>query len=382
MTIHLIIALLWMGVMIALYWLIRDRYRSLGKLKARSRHPEPTPSVTVIIPARDEEANIEACLKGLLTQDYPRGSLDILAVDDNSSDDTPAIVERLAASEPRLDLLQAPPLPPGWRGKQNACWHGAQHAQGDWLCFTDADTRAESALIATAIAETQKHQLDLLSLHPHQVMKSFWERLLMPVPFLTLMMLLDARRINDPSDRAAMANGQFILLHRAVYNEVDGHRSVRAAVLEDVEIAKRVKRAGFRIAIRGGGDLIRTRMYRDLSTLWNALARNGSELFGPTLTALAVLNAFFAAVFPWGYPLWLAVRLGSENTWIAVAALSAAAIGSAAWYAMHAMALRIHNVPLTYLLLLPITDFLMGVVNLDGLVQRLRGRRTWKGRPI
>jgi cellulose synthase/poly-beta-1,6-N-acetylglucosamine synthase-like glycosyltransferase len=213
-------------------------------------------------------------------------------------------------------------------------------------------------------------------------MISFWEKLLMPVPFMSLMLILDARRISDPGNQAAMANGQFILLRREVYEDVDGHRSIRRAVLEDVELAKRVKQRGWRIGLRAGAGLIRTRMYRDLRTLWNALARNGSELFGPALTAVAILNAFFVAVFPLGFPLWLIFRVTHSFTWIEAGAFTAALLGTSVWYCTHRMAFRELGVPLRYLILLPISDVLIGLVNLDGLIQRLRGRRTWKGRQI
>ncbi|MGD8634233.1 MAG: glycosyltransferase [Anaerolineales bacterium] len=382
MAIYLVLALLWMIAMIALFFLFRDRFRSLGELTKVPAPGGDPPEVTIIIPARNEEHNIDACLQGLLHQDYPPELLRILVVDDQSEDHTAAIVERMAKTHPQLRLLSAPPLPEGWHGKQHACWHGAQAAQGEWLCFVDADTKHSPELISAAIIKARDSQLDLLSLHPYQEMKSFWERLLMPVPLMSLMLLLDARRINDSSTEAAIANGQFILIRRQVYFAVDGHKKVRSTLLDDVELSRLVKRNGYRIAILGGDGLIRTRMYRDLPTLWGALARNGSELFGPVITSFAVLNAFFGAVFPLGYPLWLAALLENGGNWLSAAALIAALIGTTAWYATHAMAFRIFAVPPGYLCLLPISDLLIGIINLDGLIQRLRGRRTWKGRRI
>jgi hypothetical protein len=123
-------------------------------------------------------------------------------------------------------------------------------------------------------------------------------------------------------------------------------------------------------------------MYRDLKTLWNALARNGSELFGSTLTTLAVINAFFASVFPLGFPIWLAYKLLQDSSWIDAGALGASLFGTLIWYLAHWTAFKELRVPLRYLLLLPVSDLLIGIVNLDGLIQRLTGRRTWKGRQI
>jgi chlorobactene glucosyltransferase len=382
LIIHLVIAMLWFGAMTAWFWIIRDRFRALKPPTAPSEALDVIPFVTVIVPARNEAPNIESCLHGLLLQEYPHDRLKILVVNDHSEDETATIANRLARKHSNLDLIEAPTLPEGWQGKQHACWHGAQNAQGDWLCFIDADTQHSPKLLGTALADAEANELDLLSLHPEQEMKSFCEKLLMPVPFISLMLILDARRINDPNSQAAMANGQFILIRTEVYLAVGGHRTIRQAVLEDVELGKLVKRNGWNITIRDGSGLILTRMYRNLATLWNALARNGSELFGPTLTAFAVLNAFFAAFFPLGYPAWLALVLSQDFSWIGGAAFVASTLGTLTWYTTHALAFQKLDVPLLYLLLLPASDFLIGLVNLDGLIQRIRGRRTWKGRQI
>ncbi|MGD2163844.1 MAG: glycosyltransferase family 2 protein, partial [Anaerolineales bacterium] len=355
MAIHLIIALLWSGAMLAWFLIIRDRFQALEPPTSRSKSGDVFPPVSIIVPARNEEANIEACLRGLLLQAYPRERLRILVVDDHSEDETATIVRRLAEENSNLRLIEAPALPVGWRGKQHACWYGAQQVQADWLCFIDADTQASPDLLKITTKEAETHQLDLLSLHPEQEMRGFWERLLMPVPFMTLMLLLDARRINNRDNSAAMANGQFILIRSEVYFNVDGHQGIRSAVLEDVELAKRVKQSGFNISIRDGAGLIRTRMYRDLKTLWNALARNGSELFGSTLTTLAVINAFFASVFPLGFPIWLAYKLLQDFSWIDAGALGASLFGTLIWYLAHWTAFKELRVPLRYLLLLPVS---------------------------
>jgi chlorobactene glucosyltransferase len=382
MIIHLAVALLWLGAVTGWSLIIRDRFRSLKPPALISEALDDYPRVTIIVPARNEESNIEVCLNGLLSQDYPQEKLFIIVVNDHSEDETAAVARRLSGSHNRFKVIDAPTLPEGWRGKQHACWYGAQQAEGEWLCFIDADTRHSRDLLTTTITDAEFNKLDLLSLHPEQEMQGFWERLLMPVPFMSLMLLLDAHQINDPNSQAAMANGQFILIRSEVYFAVEGHNRIRTAVLEDVELGKLVKRSGWKIAIRSGTELIRTRMYSDLSTLWEALARNGSELFGPALTAFAVLNAFFAAIFPLGYPLWLSARITNNFSWTGASAFAAATIGTLQWYATHMIAFQELNVPRRYLLLLPLSDLLVGLVNLDGIVRRLRGRRTWKGRAI
>lgn len=356
------------------------RHRALKPLKNQAPLPTPWPELRVIVPARNEADNIEHCLGDLARQTYPDAKYEVLIVDDSSTDDTYQRALQVAAKNPNLHVVRAGPLPEGWLGKPHACWVGAEAARGEWLCFLDADTRLDPDLLKLSVTQAQACGIDLLSLHPQQRMLTFWERLLMPVPFMTLMLLMDAGAINDPDSRRAMANGQFILVRRGAYDAVGGHQALRSAVLDDVRLAELVKGAGFRIQLLGGGDLIRTRMYRDLRALWQGLARSGSELFGVPLTTAAILNSIVFGFFPFVFPCWLGVRLiARPELW---APFILAVCGSLLWYTAHAVELRRHKVPLQYLLLLPLSYVLIAVVNTEGVIRRLAGGRIWKDRRI
>lgn len=375
-----LISIVWVLLAGSAFWLLQKRHRALGKLEASPGAPASWPSLMVIIPARNEEENLRGCLEDLLSQTYPRERLRVRVVNDASVDRTADIVRSFAEIDERLELVEAGALPAGWLGKTHACWVGSSGVQDDWLCFLDADTRPAPDLLRAAMSVTLTDHLDVLSLHPRQQMLGFWERLLMPVPFMTLMLLMDAEAINDPRRKLAMANGQFILVRREAYAAVGGHAAIRSEVLEDVRLAERLKGAGFRLRLAGGGAYIRTRMYSELKTIWQALARGGSEIFGIPLTLLAVPSSIGGAVFPLLYPISLALRaFDGARTF---PALLIACLGSVLWYLAHALELRRHDVPIVFLALIPVSTLLVGIVNLEGVLRRVAGRRVWKGRRI
>ncbi len=183
-----LVALTWLGIVTGLLvvTLWARRLRTLDMLRPGHDHPtEPTaPSLNVVLPVRNEATNIERCLAGLMAQTYPSERLNILVVDDNSTDETAALVRRVAESDPRVRLMEAGPLPSGWTGKSHACWRGALAGQSEWLCFVDADTVAAPALLSTALALAQDRAIDLLSLFPFVELDSFWERLIFPAGLL------------------------------------------------------------------------------------------------------------------------------------------------------------------------------------------------------
>jgi chlorobactene glucosyltransferase len=321
-------------------------------------------------------------LESLTSQIYPKQGLKILVVNDGSTDDTAQITKEFMDRSNQVELIELNTLPPGWLGKSHACWVGANAVQTDWLCFVDADTRHAPELISTAIHTALDTGVDMLSLHPRQEMLGFWERLLMPIPFMTLMILLDAKSINNPNSTKAMANGQFILIKKDVYTAIGGHAAIHNQVLEDVAFARLVKSSGYKLKLLGGGKLIHTRMYTALKALWEGLARGGSELFGIPLTILAVISSALAGFIPIAYPFWrLLVALGSSEGITVLSALIACT-GSIAWYSAHALAFHTYRVPYRYLLLLPLSNLLIAIVNAEGIFQRLRSRRVWKGRTI
>ncbi|MBI4494875.1 MAG: glycosyltransferase [Chloroflexi bacterium] len=248
---------------------------SLGALRAVTPGPlpEPAPRVSILVPARNEAANIVACLRSLLAQDYPR--FEVIVLDDQSTDGTGELVAQLAGADRRLRLLQGQPLPAGWTGKNFALAQAAALARGDWLLFTDADTLHEPQTLTAALSTAERRGLDFLSLATGQVLGGVWERLVVPVVAAVVGLATPVQAVNDPKRTGtAFALGQFILIRRRAYEGMGGHAAVRAEILEDCELARLAKQAGFALLLADGRALVRARMYRGFRDLWEGWTKN------------------------------------------------------------------------------------------------------------
>jgi chlorobactene glucosyltransferase len=271
-TIVLLAALPWIAFALAVPLLLRWRPRL-----AENPPPDPhdAPLVSIIVPARNEAENISACIATLMNTAYPHR--EIIVVDDGSVDGTTDIARILAArSGGAIRLVEGAPLPAGWLGKCWACWQGYQVARGDLLLFTDADTRHDDELLGHAVGAFRHPGVGLVSTMPRQLMEGFWERVVLPHIFTMLALRYrDARRINRTSNpRQVLANGQFILMPRAVYDAVGGHSAVRGDVVEDLRLAQRVVANGQRIYLAHAEDLMDTRMYRSLGAIVEGWSKN------------------------------------------------------------------------------------------------------------
>jgi glycosyltransferase involved in cell wall biosynthesis len=240
----------------------------------------PRPELSIIIPARNEEASLARCLSSLTADPFwsdPEESwrLEIIVVNDESSDCT----RKIAESFGRVRVLDAGPLPGGWCGKQHACQIGADAATGEWLLFTDADTMHRSGGVWVAVAEARDKVADLLSYSPAQEVHGFAERSVMPLIYAELAAAYKPKQVSDPTSPAAAANGQFLLIRRVVYDLIGGHASVAGGLLEDVAIARRVKQAGGKLYFRFGGELVTTRMYRGWRQMNEGWTKNLALLF-------------------------------------------------------------------------------------------------------
>lgn len=248
------------------------------------------PAVSVIVPARNEEACLEECLASLIAQTGV--ALEIIVVDDHSTDRTREIAE----SFPRIRVIDAGSLPAGWTGKNNAVTAGARVARGEWLLFTDADTVHVPGSLARSLAEATHHDVALLSYSPEQIVKTFWEKAVMPAIFAELAARYRPSDVNDPNSPAAAANGQYILIRRDVYDAIGRHAAIAGDLLEDVALARRVKESDKRIFFRYGGDAVRTRMYRSFTQLREGWTKNLAILFlRPRWLALRALAGWLLA---------------------------------------------------------------------------------------
>jgi len=248
------------------------------------------PEVSVIIPARNEEASLGACLESLVSQ--AGVEFEIIVVNDHSTDRTAEI----AASFPGVRVIEGRTLPQGWTGKNNAVACGAREARGQWLLFTDADTVHLPGSLARALAEAKEHKAEMLSYSPEQIAVTFWEMAILPVVFAELARHFPPAKVSDPASPIAAANGQFILIRRETYDAVGGHGAVAGDILEDVALARRVKASGRKIRFRYAADAVRTRMYRNFCQLREGWTKNLALLF-PRSGWLAAKTLLLWAVF-------------------------------------------------------------------------------------
>jgi chlorobactene glucosyltransferase len=370
-----------LGWLIVVALLIRRALRQRALLRSLDpvSAPPEAPRVKVVVPARDEAANIARCLEGLIQQSYP--AFEVCVVDDGSSDATPQIVAAFADRDQRLRLLSAPSLPQGWIGKCHACWIGA-HADGesDWLCFIDADVFAGPMLLASAIDTTVRDNLDLLSLAPRHELKSFAERLVLPCGLYLLAFTQDLGRIHESGDPEVNATGQFILIRTEVYEALGGHAAVRDAICEDVALARVAKHSGRRTALHGGERLLTTRMYSGWRTLWEGIARNLVQMLGGPARSMVMVSVglmlAWAAVF---LPMADAIRC-DRGVSIACAGLMLALPASAAAFGLHVAGTGYFHIPFWYGALFPLGYTVGACMAIDSVRRHLTGRVTWKGR--
>ena len=246
--------------------------------------PEQLIELTVIVPARDEEDCLGACLESLVNQSEEIFELgkdwELIVVDDHSSDRTPEIARDFRG----VTMMEAAKLEPGWTGKANAIWTAARLARGRWLLFTDADTVHEPGDLRRAMHEAERHKAGVLSYSPRQIVRGLAQRSLMPLVFCELALAYPTAKVSDPSQRIAAANGQFLLVEREAYRRLGGHASVADKVLEDVEFAYLAKRRRIGLRFRYAEDAVATRMYRTTSAMIEGWTKNLALLFDNTLS--------------------------------------------------------------------------------------------------
>ena len=265
---------------------------------------QPDLELSVIIPARNEERSLPACLDSLLAQSEPGFVLgqhwELVLVNDASTDRTREIAAEAEAAHEGVALLEAPPLDlsarGGFTGKNNACWTGAQAARGRHLLFTDADTIHEMNDLSRSLREADRHKVALLSYSPRQIVTGFWQRAVMPLVFSELASVYPSNEVNDPARSLAAANGQFLLVERDVYFAVGGHRAVGKEILEDVALANNIKRSKRTIRFRYAPEALSTRMYRTTSEMIEGWTKNLALLF-PKPVALALWRILDLALF-------------------------------------------------------------------------------------
>jgi glycosyltransferase involved in cell wall biosynthesis len=245
--------------------------------------PEELIELTVVVPARNEEDCLGACLQSLVSQSEEIFELgkdwELIVVDDHSTDSTAKIARGFAG----VAVMDAGKLEKGWTGKANAVWTAARKARGRWLLFTDADTVHEPGNLRRAIHEAERHKVGMLSYSPRQIVSGLAQRSLMPLVFSELALAYPPAKVSDPNQRIAAANGQFLLVEREAYRRIGGHAGVKSDVLEDVELAFLAKRRKVGLRFRYADDAVATRMYRSNAAMIEGWTKNLALLFANSL---------------------------------------------------------------------------------------------------
>lgn len=363
--------------------MVKGRKRMRILVRPAPEVPQPPPSVSVLIPAKDEASQIEKCIRSVLAQDYPH--FNIIVIDDRSTDGTGEILDRMAAADARLKIvhLQEGSLPPGWGGKSFALHSGLEQARGDWLLFVDADVLLEPDVMQATIAWAIARKFDLISLLPTFVSGTFAEGLLQPLAgAATSAMFVIALTNSNEWPKTAFANGQYLMVRRDAYEAVGGHEAIRGTLSEDVAIARKLKIAGFRPRLGWGDSWATVRMYVGLNAIFRGWSRNFyvGSLGKPwrILALMAFLLCCCWSVFAglsWGvyrfvHPVDFLHGLGWIGTGVAHYVAMTVTVGLMYFWA---------GEPVWYALLFPIGVAFLLLVSLKSLWICLTGKVIWRG---
>ncbi len=251
------------------------------------------PTVSAIVPARNEEATIAAAVDSLAAQPEIR---EIIVINDQSTDGTAAELQRLSSRHAHLRVLETKELPGAWVGKNHAVSLGAAQATGDWLLFTDADAVHLPGSTSRALADAAENGAGLVSYSPDQETRTWWEKALIPFVYTRLAHRYSYAAVNHPDSPVAAASGQYLLIRREDYQRIGGHAAVAGEVLEDVALARLAKEAGVRLHFAPGSGIVRARMYRTFGAMWEGWTKNLYPLMGGTPRAVG--RELFRVV-PW-----------------------------------------------------------------------------------
>jgi chlorobactene glucosyltransferase len=331
--------------------------------------------VSVLVPARNEERSIGACLDSLLNQTYP--SYEVLVLDDGSDDRTADIAREFCGQTDCIRLMSGQPLPDGWYGKAYACNQLAGEACGDVLIFTDADTVHAPTMIHAVIGAIATGA-DVVTAFPQQTMESTGERLAVSFMLFTVCAFLPVGRVwSDPSPRFVAANGQLLAFTRAAYLQVGGHAAVRRSVLDDVDLARRAKRLGLRVRLTDGVGTVRTRMYRGFAEVWRGFSKNALALTGGSIIGAALCAVMLALLYLLPPAILVAGVIAGRDGW--------------AWRYLPALLILLMCIqagiavkrscePLWHIALHPFGVLFFLLILANSVRWRVRGYQEWKGR--
>ena len=356
----------------------------LAMVNTRRLHQAPSSTeaeagdelVSCCIPARNEEENLEACVKSLLAGGHEQ--VEILVYDDESDDGTPDILARLAAADPRVKAVPTRPLPAGFNGKQHACQAMGEFANGQWMLFTDADVRFEPGWLKRTLAVARSDErLGLLSAFPREIARTIGEMLMVPMIHVLLLGYLPMGRMRKTLEPAASAGcGQFLFARRTAWKESGGHEAFADSMHDGIRLPRSIRAAGWKTDLVDGTDLCNCRMYRGFGESFRGFTKNAYEGLGSIwiLLLLSVIH-LLGHLLPWGILAWNLFT----GTWFAIAS----PLAIAAILVVLVMRIRLANryrQPWLAIVLHPLAIFTTSLVQWWSLAVQLRGRRSWRGR--
>lgn len=332
------------------------------------------PRISVIVPARDEQRDVEQTIRLLRGQQYP--DVEIVAVDDRSRDGTAAAMARGADGDPRVTIIAGSEPPEGWLGKPWACAQGAARASGEWLCFTDADVRFAPGALSSALAFAESAGTGGATLSPLLRCETFWERTVQPVATLAITALIAPPALSQrPDAPISLAAGAFILVRRELYERAGGHAAVRDRVADDLALGRAIKRAGGLLVLGHGDDLLEVRMYHGHRELWRGWRKNAAYGLpgGAPAALVGAVSAALGALVP---PVSLVCGMRRGDRVLA----RRGALGLAALVALRASDRRTAPTPLAYAATAPLGVAWIAAVTFVAAVDRARGGSRWRGR--
>jgi chlorobactene glucosyltransferase len=271
-----------------LYILRRKNYQKINDSEL--------PFVSVLIPARNEEHNISQIVNSLLNQDYP--SYELIVLNDNSDDKTGEILSSIKAAHPELNIINGKPLIKGWTGKCYACSQLFEASKGEYILFTDADTTHNKNSLRDSVTVALNRKADMLTLFPKMTMISFSEKLVMPLLWFTVMMLLPFYFVDKIGYvKFSIGIGPFMLFKRSAYESIGGHTSVKNAIVEDVWLARKIKENRMQLIVADGQQMLSVRMYRNFGEIWNGFSKNIFAGFEFSSFALFSVNFIYFLLF-------------------------------------------------------------------------------------
>jgi hypothetical protein len=356
-------------------------YRRAAPLPRAAQAPRPAPgaaaapAVSVCIPARNEERNLEAIVRGALASEA--ASVEVLVYDDQSTDATPRILAALQAEDPRVRAVATEPLPEGWNGKQWGCERMGRAARGTWLLFTDADVRLAPDCLARALAEAGRLDAALLSTIPREETGSPLERLVVPLIHWMLFSWLPMPRMRTTNDPATSAGcGQFLLVRRDAWQAAGGHAAFRASMHDGIKLPRNVRRAGFHTDLYDGSESVSCRMYRSAGETWRGFTKNAYEGLGsPVVLLVFTLLEGAGILLPW---IWLPAAIAGGAAPLGPTVLAAFAV--AAQVAQRVLLARRFGQPWECVVLHPVTIALLLAIQWRSWWLHLTKRRAWRGR--